>query len=377
MRRTPLLLYRSLIACFEGESEHASRVALRRALRLPPTKWPACLRETMAAAGVTPDYVMRHLFSIGRFEPDVLEALEAGLPLSVCRLVNGLSSEADRERAMAPFWRALRAGATSVLLPRGVSAQVERMARRLRSSRTAAERSADSAYELEGGWLPPAPEPPTPMAPPGDVWTFPTQSRSDRSAERLPAQVIEGLLATYLQPGDRLVDITAGAGTIGLVASRLGIASWSGDIEPGAAFVHQIDARDMRFGQGTHAPDAAESWPPPASAQALVLHPPTYLAWHDQQEEAAPGLAKVDGYIDYVAAMLSSSLGVLAADGTVWIISRPIREKGRVWLVTSHLSELLTDFELELVGYHVAADERGRDDWHVLVGRRTPGARST
>src|SRR5690606_1195516 len=97
---------------------------------------------------------------------------------------------------------------------------------------------------------------------------------------------------------------------------------------------------------------------------------PTYLAWHDQQEEAAPGLATVDGYIDYVAAMLSSSLGVLAADGTVWIISRPIREKGRVWLVTSHLSELLTDFELELVGYHVAADERGRDDWHVLVGRR-------
>lgn len=369
MPQTPLTLYRSLLACVGKGSEHDRRAALRKMLRDSPETWPTRLRATMDGAGITRDYVTRHLLSIGKFEPDVLEALEAGLPLRVCRLVNGLPSEADREQAMAAFWQAKRAGASGALLPRGVSTQVERAARRLRARQVSSSHAAATTSDLEGGWLLPAPEPARPLAPPGHVWTFRTQRRSDRTAERLPHQVVEALVATYLQQGDRLVDVTAGAGTIGQTAQRFGISSWSGDIEPGAAFVHRIDAREAKDSRGVFGEGPETKWPPPRCAQALVVHPPTYLAWVDQQDEASRALATIDGYAEDVAAMLAGSLDVVAPGGNVWIITRPVREKGRVWLVTSHLSELLTEFEFDLVGYHVAADNRGRDFWHVLVGR--------
>jgi hypothetical protein len=368
MARTPLELYQSLISCFPADSEEEQRRALRRTLAGPRKAWPSELSQAMDTAGVSHGYVTRHLLSIGRFAPDVVAALEVGLPLGVCRLVNGLATEEARAAALAPLWKAIRGREVGALLPRGVSSKVERTARQLRARQEAVS-WADEAPSLEEGWLLPLPDAATPARPRGHIWTFNAQSREDSSAERLPSRVVEYLIATYLSAGDRLVDVTAGAGTIGVVARRFGVASWSGDIEPAAHFVHRIDARELVEGSGLAFGDGTASRPSPGCAQALVIHPPTYPAWAELQDD--PSLATIEGYAEDVAAMLSGSIGVLGPSGVVTLITRPVRTKGRVWLVTSHLSQVLTESDLELVGYHVAVADDEREDWHILVGRRS------
>lgn len=338
-------------------------------MRFPRSEWSDELAAVLKEAAVSPGYVTRHLLSIGTFSEDVLGALSAGLPLSICRLVNGLDREEDREAALSPLWSAVRpvGRADSPLLPRGVAKHIERLARRLRALQAAGGGSAlplVSQATLADGWLLPF----EPMAPArgraGDTWIYPAPSRAARRAESLPGEVVEWLIARYLVPGDRLVDVTAGGGTIGDVASRHGIASWSGDVAPGAPFVHRVDARELMLGEGLE--DTAS--PAPGSSQALVLHPPTYPAWLDSLDDRARRLATIDQYSEEVAAMLAGASGVLVSGGVAMVITRPVRANGRAWLVTSHLSEVIVEFGMSLVGYHVAVAEDGSEDWHVLVG---------
>jgi len=105
----------------------------------------------------------------------------------------------------------------------------------------------------------------------------------------------------------------------------------------------------------------------------LVVHPPTYPAWLDSLHMAAgdreSSIATVDGYTDELADMLGGSLGALAPRGVAVMITRPVRSGGRVWLVASHVSQVMEESGLALVGYHLAVSQDGRDEWQLLVGR--------
>lgn len=320
----------------------------------------------MESSLITPDYVTRHLLSIGGFAPEVLAALASGLPLAVCRLVNGLQNAADRLAALEPL-HAAGVGVqarTSPLLPRGVSKRVERAARRLRSQQGATRTPSQVATgPLSDGWLEPDELPERAIAIGGVTWIYPVQSSAAKLAESLPHAVVEALLARYLHPGDQLVDVTAGTGTIGTIAKRLGIASWSCDLLPGADFVHEVDARELATFLGA---------PRPSSSDGLVVHPPTYAAWLDSLDREAKRLATIDEYSEEVAAMLAGSIGVLVPGGVAIVITRPVRAEGQAWLATSHLSQVIVEFGMRLIGYHVAVAEDGSEDWHVLVGE-VPG----
>ena len=163
-KRSPLVLYESLLAAVDGGEERDRVRTLRRLLRKPEVVWPPALREVVAGSGVGVGYLTRGLLSIHRFAPDVRRALAAGLPFAVARLVNGLPSVEARGRALAPLAAVAERG--GALLPRAVAASVERLARAER--RWFEESGPASAPRLDAaGWVLPddAVRPPRRAAP--------------------------------------------------------------------------------------------------------------------------------------------------------------------------------------------------------------------
>jgi hypothetical protein len=350
MPRQPIRLYASLLECVEGGSESERVATVRRALRAANV--PEDLRAFLAREGIGSGYVLRHLLSIHRFAPDVRAALEAGLPLSVARMVNRLADAAARSRALEPL--ATLNGPKRALLPEGVSRSVERRARA--ELLASAPRARGAVGATEEGWLPAQEGSAPPEAMGGNVWTFPPSS-PERDPESLHPKVIEAMLERILPAGGRLVDVTAAAGAIARVAARHRVATWSGDLAPGAGFVRRADARSL----------LADSHPGlgRAVADALVVHPPTFPAW--QQASDPHRMRGLEGYADDVGAMVAGSLGVVRPGGSVVLVTRPVREAHRVWLTTSHLAEILEDGGLVLTAYIVAVADDGTEDWHVLL----------
>jgi hypothetical protein len=354
--RSPLALYRALLDAVEGADEDERARAVRRALRAEPASRPPRLRAVVADAGVGEGFLTRGVLSIRGFAPDVRTAMELGLPLATARIVNGIDGAAARARVLAPL--VALPEAERRLLPRGLTARIERAARaeRVRPVDAAPSRMAPPRPD---GWLPPDPHPVAPRPLSCDVWTYPALSASARGVEPLHERVVEALLARLLPQGGDLVDVTAGAGTIGRVAQRHGVASWSGDLAPTAEHVLPIDARRL-LGE-RHAGLSR------GVADLLVVHPPTYPVW---AEAADPdGMGGLDAYADEVGAMVTGSLPTVRPGGAVVLITRPVREAGRVWLTTSHLAQALLDAGLRLEGYVVAVAEGGGEDWHLLWGR--------
>jgi hypothetical protein len=359
-KRAPLALYESLLATVDG-SDEADRVQrVRRLLREPESAWPPAFREALEGAGVSAGYLTRGLLSIHRFAPEVRQALEAGLPFAVARLVNELPSAEARARALAPLDGVVRDG---VLPPRGLAARVERLARTERQAPTdgGPDPSPDAA-----GWVLPDDVVRSPRGAKGDVWLFEPVAGASETEEPLAALVVEALLARTLPRGGDLVDVTAGRGTIAHVARRHGVRCWSGDVAPGAPFVVEADARQLLV----HQVMGIER----RCADLLVVHPPTFWAWSHSSPLAAGGL---DAYREDVAAMLAGSLGVVRPGGFVAVIARPVREPEGVWLATSHLAESLTDAGVRLEAYVVAVDAVAHEDWHVLLGRVASASRTT
>ncbi|MDF1522572.1 MAG: hypothetical protein P1P87_07115 [Trueperaceae bacterium] len=329
-------------------------------MRKPRATWPPALRTLIDDAGVTLGYLTRGLLSIHRFAPDVRQALAAGLPFAVARLVNGLPTTEARARALAPLDAA--AGRDGALLPRGVSAAVERLARAERRA-LEAERPAEAPRVDEDRWVLPEDAVRAPRRMVGDVWLFEPVAGAAASEEPLAERVVEALLARTLPNGGDLVDATAGRGTIASVARRHGVRCWSGDVVPGAPFVVEADARELLTGA---VPGIARH-----CADLLVLHPPTFATWAASSPHADGGL---DAYRDEVGAMLAGSLGVVRPGGFVAVIARPVRERGAVWLATSHLAESLADTGAKLEAYVVAVDAAASEDWLVLLARVPDGA---
>jgi hypothetical protein len=358
-KRTPLALYESLLAAVEGGEEGERVRTLRRWLREPVGSWPPALREVVEGAGVGVGYLTRGLLSIHRFAPDVRRALEAGLPFAVARLVNRLPTVEARGRALAPLDGA--AGRSGPLLPRGVAAQVERLARSEARSLDDGRRAAAPTLDA-GGWVVPDDAVRPPRRARGDVWLFEPVAGASPSEEPLAERVVEALLARTLPRGGDLVDATAGRGTIATVARRHGVRCWSGDVAPGAPFVVEADARELLTGPIRGIARGC--------ADLLVVHPPTFPAWSRSSPLADGGL---DAYRDDVAAMLAGSLGVVRPGGFVAVIARPVRERGGVWLATSHLAESLSDAGVRIEAYVVAVDAAASEDWHLLLARVPAG----
>ena len=355
-RRRPVDLYLDLLETVPGDGEAARVRSVRRALAGPRSAWPAALRACVDAAGVGTGYLSRGLLSIHRFAPEVRAALEAGLPFAVARRVNGLESAAARRRALAPLdARAGRPGGR--LLPHGVATQVERRARAEAAAAHESGRDIEARVD-EGGWLAAATPSVSPRGMRGDVWSFEPTEGPRATEEPLAERVVEALLARTVPSGGDLVDVTAGRGTIALVAHRHGVRSWSGDLEPKAPFVHRSDARTLLLARP---PGIA-----PGCADVLVVHPPTYPTWARTAPDADGG---VDAYQDALGEMLAGSLGVVRPSGLVVLVTRPVRERGAVSVATSYLADALALSGVQLQAYVLAVAVATSEDWHLLVGR--------
>ena len=153
------------------------------------------------------------------------------------------------------------------LLPRGVSAAVERLARAERRA-LAAQVPAEVPRLDKDRWVLPEAAARPPRRMPGDVRLFEPVAGAAVTEEPLAERVVEALLARPLPNGGDLVDATAGRGTIASVARRHGVRCWSGDVAPGAPFVVEADARELLTGV---VPGIARH-----CADLLVLHPRTF-----------------------------------------------------------------------------------------------------
>jgi len=353
-RRGPLALYLSLLDAVPGDDEAARVRSLRRLLARPREAWPAALRERIDAASVSTGYLTRGLLSIHRFAPEVREALEAGLPFAVARRVNGLRSAAARRRALAPL-AALEGGAPGRTLPRGLAARIERLAR---AEAAGATRGGPAPVADPSGWLAASETATPPRAMRGDVWGFEPAAGARAKDEPLAERVVEALLARTIPSGGELVDVTAGRGTIALVARRHGVRSWSGDLAPGAAFVQRADARALLVDRP---PGIA-----PGCADLLVVHPPTYPTWAREAPDADGG---VEAYQDALAAMLAGSLGVVRPGGFAVMVTRPVRERGAVSVAVSYLADAIALSGVEVVAYVLAVSVAAGEDWHLVIGR--------
>ena len=353
-KRRPLALYLELLDAVPGADEPARVRWLRRLLAGPRDAWPAALRERIDAAGVSTGYLTRGLLSIHRFAPEVRAALEAGLPFAVARRVNGLPTVAARRRALAPM-AGLAERPAGRLLPRGVAAAVER---RARAEAAASVRGGPAPVADPSGWLAPTERVTPPRAKRGDVWAFEPATGARAKDEPLAERVVEALLARTIPSGGELVDVTAGRGTIGLVARRHGVRSWSGDLAPGAPFVQRADARTLLLDRP---PGIA-----PACADLLVVHPPTFPTWATEAPDADGG---VEAYQDALAAMLAGSLGVVRPGGFAVMITRPVRERGAVSVAVSYLADAFALSAVSVAAYVLAVSMETGEDWHLVIGR--------
>lgn len=345
MPRSPVRVYGELIRRARTALGVPDEVVARRRLYtvLKPDRLVQHpeVQEILRDLGIGASYARNHLLSLGGWPDDVVALVRDGLPLGVARRLAHLT---PRDRRTAHHEAATIAAGTFG----------QRMHRAI--DRVVRDAEAPRASLVEG-WLPPAAEPESTPGPSADVWRFPVLGPSGREAEELHPDLANAILARYAGPGDRVVDLTAGAGTVGRAARRRGNPSWSGDIAPRAPFVHTVDATDLVFDDGLT----------PHVADVVVLHPPTYFAW--RRTRPAGTVEGREGYSELIGDLAAGGAQVVRPGGFLITIGRPVRVAGSVYTAIGELERVLEEVGAPLVGYHLGVDHRGTEDWHVLVGR--------
>ena len=100
----------------------------------------------------------------------------------------------------------------------------------------------------------------------------------------------------------------------------------------------------------------------------VILHPPTYLAWKENRPDRT--VEGREGYAAMIGDMVVNSAPLLSPDGYLVLVSRPVRTASRVYTAIGELEREIENAGLTLVGYHLAIDRAGTEDWHILAGRR-------
>jgi len=349
MPRNPVATYRVLLrearTVLDLPDDATTRSRLYTALKPDRLAAMPTLQAVLDRLGIGAGYARNHLLSLGGWPDDVVACVQQGLPLKVARTLATLE-EGERRQVLALADRD-RHGTWGQ--------RVGRATDRVRREASAQEVPSD------GGWLAPSPTPDASPGPTGDVWRFPTLGPAGREAEELHPDLAHAIVARYARPGDAVVDLTAGSATVALTAREHGCTSWSGDIAPRLPFVHRMDATDVRMTDGLT----------PGCADLVFLHPPTYFAWlRDRPKASVEGR---EGYAALIAEMVVNAVPLLREGGHLVLIGRPVRAGGVVHTAIGELQRELEEAGTALVGYHLGVDERGSEDWHVLVGRLGSG----
>jgi|GEM_PF-2701855 len=361
MPRNPVAVYAELLRQAQdvmGLNDPAStRSRLYTLLRKQHLEKYPELQEVLARLGIGAGYARNHLLSLGGWPEDVVTLVRRGLPLKVARRLAHVDLRTRKE--------ALRRAETDkrTLDDSTWGQRVDRAIDRL-------AREADAPDIVpEDGWLSPtltpdgSPLDPSP-APSGNVWRFPTLGAKSRADEELHPDLARAILARYAAPGDAIVDLTAGSGTVAQVAATRGLRSWSSDLEPRAKFVHKMNAREVTFENGLT----------PGCANLVLVHPPTFAYWEQTRPKGT--VAGPEGYADLIAELLDGAMQIAAPDALLVLVGRPVRSEGIVRTAIGELQRELEDIGTTLIGYHLGVDEKGTEDWHVLVGRRIPDGES-
>ncbi|MDL2343877.1 hypothetical protein QOL99_06910 [Deinococcus sp. MIMF12] len=189
------------------------------------------------------------------------------------------------------------------------------------------------------------------------VWLF-DSSPLLRRREGLAPSVAEALIEVVCPPGGFVVDPLAGSGEIVRAARATGRHAWGGDLRPSSTDVVRTDVVDLL----QHVPEG--------SADALVLHPPTFESWAKTTEAlvSAPLSEHYAAYLDAIVGFLQASRKVLKPEGVVVLIARPPRDS-HVFLAPFELA--LGERGLTPVGYRLAVSRDGTEDWHFFIARPT------
>jgi hypothetical protein len=299
---------------FTGRQEEPEVV---RALRARQKKDPEGYSAWLTVHGWGPAHVERHLLYVADYPEEVRELLRRGYPVRQIPLRH-LDTRALQEALEKPDWRVA----------------VDQLFRR----------------KLLPDWIT------------RPVWIY-SASPALRAREGLARPVADALIEVASPAGGFVVDPMAGTGEVVRAAHASGRRAWGGDLQPSSPDVVQANVHDLL------------QFVPPASADLLVLHPPTFRNWSRQD----PAQAELGGvpvnehyalYLEFVAGLLISTKDVVKPGGQVALIARPPR-RGHVFHAAFELA--LGEQGLELQSYHLAVSRDGHEDWHLFLAVQGKG----
>jgi hypothetical protein len=169
-----------------------------------------------------------------------------------------------------------------------------------------------------------------------DIWQF--QAADDDAGAQsyfgaLPPQVLENLLWFFTEPGDTVVDLFAGSGTMIDVAKAMGRRVWASDIRGNQYLAHLP----------IHKHDATAGWPEeaPGKPDLLFLDPPYWKQAKGRYSSEPSELAEMDLDV-FNAAWASIIVGaVKRAKRIAYIISPTQNDDGSV---IDHATAMLIPF---------------------------------
>lgn len=303
------------------------------------------LADVLNRHGVSASYTRTHLLSIGSWPKGVQEAMRQGLPYQDARRIAQLDSSAQRT-VLAAF--AKRAGEA----PRQATATARAIERKLEHDRIAEAITCD-----EEGWVAPLPAPKRRRRGLPGALVY-DELGAGWGMDQAPRKLIEGLLAAYVEPGERVVDLMAGAGIVAVAGRDSGRWVWSADVEPRHAFIHRLDARDcigIVQSLGRFA----------GQVELAVIHAYKQDAW-----DAKSGRPTPSDIANRISQVVQCAACLVTSGGCVSVVLRPQRGPNEVALLTDLVKDALEHFVGRLVGYHIAVAARDDVDWHLLVARR-------
>lgn len=314
------------------DAPEAAIPELRRILKGKDPQRYACIAPILGSLSISASYVVSHLLSIPSWPQDVQDGLHDGLPLAKARAIAQADAAVRRDMIAAALDRPLKASEEST------------------------ERKD---LPLEGAWVPASGRRRTTASDnvrSQDTWIYPSLAIGKRAHEVLHPKLAKSILLAYTRAGDKVVDLTAGAGTIAYVAHELELSSWSGDLHPRAPFIHTCDARVPLEACGLRT----------GCADLVILHPPTFNTWCATND--LHGTSTFEAYQDFVEELVAGAGSLLPSGGHVVLVTRPVRTAGATVHSIGPLIQVIEDTFGVLHRHHVAIETMARKHWDVLVG---------